>query len=376
MTLKILHVYKDFYPPVKGGIENHINMLVKGLKAEGVDVHVLVSNTSNRFKTEIKNGISVAKAPQLGRFYSAPLTPSFHHYLKRYGKTADIIHFHHPNPTAECSYLLSHLKKKLIVTYHSDIIRQDKLGKLYSPFRKWFLSSCHRIIATSPNYIQTSKILNGFKDKCIVIPLGVNIQRFNANGNQQKVKRIKDSYRKQPIILFVGRFRYYKGLHILISAMKNIPAKLLLIGAGPEHARLSALVRENHLENKVLFLGELSDNELNDYYKACDVFVLPSHLRSEAFGLVQLEAMCCGKPVVSTELGTGTSYVNINNKTGIIVPPNDAFALSNAINALLSDPRKRDDFGACGAIRVRRFFTDEQMIRQTLNVYRDLVEKT
>ncbi len=371
-----MHVYKDFYPPVKGGIENHINILAKGLKAEGVDVHVLVSNTSSRFKTEIKNGISVTKAPQLGRFYSAPLAPSFHHYLKRYGKTADIIHFHHPNPTAECSYLLSRLKKKLIVTYHSDIIRQDKLGKLYSPFRKRFLSSCHRIIATSPNYIQTSKILNGFKDKCIVIPLGVNIQRFNTNGNQQKVKRIKDSYRKQPIILFVGRFRYYKGLHILISAMKNIPAKLLLIGAGPEQARLSALVRENNLEEKVLFLGELSDNELNDYYKACDVFVLPSHLRSEAFGLVQLEAMCCGKPVVSTELGTGTSYVNINNKTGIIVPPNDAFALSNAINSLLVDPRKRDDFGACGIKRVRRFFTDEQMIRQTLNVYRDLVETT
>ena len=137
--MKILHVYKDFYPPIKGGIECHINLLANGLKAKGIDVQVLVSNTSNECRVEIHNGIKVFKAPQLQRFYSAPLTPTFNFYLRKLGKTADIIHFHHPNPTAEFSYFFTNLKKKLVITYHSDIIRQDKLGKIYSPFRKMFL---------------------------------------------------------------------------------------------------------------------------------------------------------------------------------------------------------------------------------------------
>jgi glycosyltransferase involved in cell wall biosynthesis len=177
--LNILHVYKDYYPPVKGGIECHINLLANGLRAKGVDVQVLVSNKNNKLQIDQINGITVTKAPQWGRFYSAPLTPTFHCYLKRFGKTADIIHFHHPNPTAELCYFLTNFNnKKIIVTYHSDIIRQDKLGKLYSPFRKMLLEKSDRIIATSPNYIQSSKVLKDFKHKCTVIPLGTDIQKI------------------------------------------------------------------------------------------------------------------------------------------------------------------------------------------------------
>ena len=155
MTLKILHVYKDYYPPVKGGIECHLNLLANGLMKNGIDVQVLISNTANKYEQEVFNGIKVLKAPQLGRFYSAPLTPSFHFYLQKLGKHADIIHFHHPNPTAEFSYFFTNLNKKMVVTYHSDIIRQDKLGRVYAPFRKFFLQLSDRIIATSPNYIET-----------------------------------------------------------------------------------------------------------------------------------------------------------------------------------------------------------------------------
>jgi glycosyltransferase involved in cell wall biosynthesis len=316
--MKILHVYKDYYPPVKGGIECHINLLTNGLRAKGIDVQVLVSNTKNRFQIDRFNGVMVAKVPQLGRFYSAPLTPTFHRYLKRYGKAADIIHFHHPNPTAEFSYFFTNLNKKLIVTYHSDIIRQDKLGKLYSPFRKMFLEKTDRIIATSPNYIQSSTVLKGFKHKCTVIPLGTDIERFLSDTDSTQIKKIKRENGPTPLILFVGCFRYYKGLHLLISAMKDVPAKLFLIGSGPEEFRLRNLVEKKSLDRKIFFLGELPDAEVNLYYQACDIFVLPSHLRSEAFGMVQLEAMCCRKPVISTELGTGTSFVNINQQTGII----------------------------------------------------------
>jgi glycosyltransferase involved in cell wall biosynthesis len=373
--MKILHVYKDFYPPVKGGIEYHLNLLVKGLKYRGVDVEVLVSNTSNRFDEECFDGIRVFKAPQWGRFYSAPLTPTFHYSLRQIGKRADIIHFHYPNPTAELSYFFTKLNKKLIVTYHSDIIRQDKLGKLYSPFRRIFLKRVDRIIATSPNYIQSSTVLNQFKQKCTVIPLGTNVERFRSDVGLSKIDQIIQDNKGLPIILFVGCFRYYKGLHLLITAMKNVPAKLLLIGAGPEEFRLRRLVEKKSLDRKIFFLGELPDAEVNLYYKACDIFVLPSHLRSEAFGLVQLEAMCCRKPVISTELGTGTSFVNIHQKTGIVVEPNNVSALSEAINYLIDHPEKRIQYGKCGYQRVNQFFTAEKMVEKTIELYREIINE-
>ncbi len=373
--MNILHVYKDYYPPVKGGIENHINLLANGLKAEGVDVQVLVSNTKNQSQNEQVNGIKVTKAPQLGRFYSAPITPTFHCYLRRLGKDADILHFHHPNPTADFSYLFTNLNKKLVVTYHSDIIRQDKLGMLYSPFRTIFLNKADKIIATSPNYVKTSKVLQQFAHKCTVIPLGVDIERFTSNNELSKVGAIRKVYNDQPIILFVGCFRYYKGLHLLVSAMESVPATLILVGAGPEEAKLRNLVKQKQLYGKVHFLGELSDDEVNAYYKASDIFVLPSHLRSEAFGIVQLEAMCCKKPVISTELGTGTTFVNVHQETGITIQPDDIDALSNAMRYLIDHPEKRAHFGENGFNRVVEQFSAEKMLDRTLRLYESLCNK-
>jgi glycosyltransferase involved in cell wall biosynthesis len=371
--MKVLHVYKDFYPPVMGGIECHLNLLVNGLKAKGIEVQVLVSNRAYKHQMETYNGIEVIKAPQLGRFYSAPLTPTFNFDLKRLGKSADIIHFHHPNPTAEFSYFFTNLNKRLVVTYHSDIIRQDKLGKIYAPFRKLFLQLSDRIIATSPNYIETSNVLKHFKHKCTVIPLGINIERFRHGEDQSQIERIKKEHQNEPIILFVGCFRYYKGLDFLIQAIKEVPGKLLLIGAGPEELKLRKIVKRNQFNDKVLFLGELPDEDVNIYYKACDIFVLPSHLRSEAFGIVQLEAMCCSKPVVSTELGTGTSFVNLNQQTGIVVKPTDIQSLSNALNYLINNPEKRKCFGESGKLRVKEMFSAEAMVNSTLKLYEEVL---
>lgn len=371
--LKVLHVYKDYYPPVKGGIECHINLLANGMKAIGVDVEILVSNTSNKFEIELHDGIKVVKTPQLNRIFSAPLTPTFHIHLQRMGRNADIIHFHYPNPTAEISYFFTNLNKKLVVTYHSDIIRQDRLGKLYSPFRKLFLNLSNRIIATSPNYIESSNVLKHYKHKCTVIPLGINVDRFCQIGDQHEIARIRNEYENQSLILFVGCFRYYKGLEFLISAMKEVQATLLLIGTGSEKNRLHKLVENNKLKDKVHFLGDLPDEEVNLYYKACDIFVLPSHLRSEAFGMVQLEAMCCGKPVISTELGTGTSFVNLDQKTGMVVKPNDIESLSNALSFLVNNPIKRKEFGTCGYKRVRELFTVNTMVNSTMILYEDVI---
>ena len=374
--MKILQVYKDYYPPIKGGIENHLNLLCNGLKDRGIETQVVVSNRNNHFEVDTINNISIAKVPQWGRFSSAPLSPFFSKYLQRLGNNADIIHFHHPNPTAEFSYFFTKLKnKKIIVTYHSDIIRQDKLGRLYSPFRTRFLKRADRIIATSPNYINSSSVLCKFKDKCTVIPLGIDTERFCSGDDSKRVEEIRSGCDGKPIVLFVGCFRYYKGLDLLISAMQKVNAKLLLIGDGPECRNLQHLVEQQQLNNKIEFLGELSDEAVNAYYKACDIFVLPSHLRSEAFGLVQLEAMSCSKPVVSTELGTGTSFVNVNQETGLTVQPNNVGALSSAINYLIQHPDKRQAFGGNGYQRVNRLFTADTMLDSIVGLYQDVLEK-
>jgi rhamnosyl/mannosyltransferase len=368
--LKILHVYKDYDPPVKGGIESHIHQLAVGLKENGIDVQVLVANRKNKFEMDCYDGISIAKAPQLGRFYSAPLMPTFHCYLRRYGQHADIIHFHYPNPTAEFAYLFTNLRKKLVVTYHSDIIRQDKLGKLYAPFRELFLKKADRIIATSPNYIESSHVLKRHRHKCTVIPLGIDSNRFCATGDQKAIQTIRDTFGERPLVLFVGCLRYYKGLHLLIAAMEKVDAKLIIVGAGPEQASLQRLVERKKLSNKVFLMGELSDESVNAYYHACDIFVLPSHLRSEAYGIVQLEAMCCRKPVICADLGTGTSFVTINQRTGLTVEPNNVSAMVGGLTDLIAHPDKRARLGECGYARVQEMFTSPKMVSRTIELYK------
>ncbi len=367
--MKVLQVYKDYFPPVRGGIEGHINLLANGLKENGVGVEVLVSNTSSRLEKENIDGIPVTKVPQIGRYVSASLNLNFSYWINKLGEQADILHFHFPNPTAEISYLISGLNKKVIITYHSDIIRQARLLKLYSPLLKQFLKKADDIIITSPNYLETSPYLADFKSKCTLVPFGINLSEFDScilNNNEIESIRYQHG---ASIILFIGRFRYYKGLHVLIESMKSIEGKLLLIGGGPLEADLKKQVDKLNLNNRISFLGELTDSEKINYLHACDVFVLPSIYRSEAFGIVLLEAMACSKPVVCTELGTGTSFVNQQQKTGLVVKPNDPVSLSQSINHILRNPDIKERYGKTGYERVRDYFSRERMVNEVLAVY-------
>lgn len=373
MSLRVLQIYKDFDPPVKGGIEGHLNLLTRGFKQRGIDASVLVSNTTPFQKTELINGIPVFKVPQLTRLSSAPINPTLFWWLRKLASQYDIFHFHLPNPTAVVSYLLTGLKKKTVVTYHSDIVRQHQLAMFYAPFSKYFLDRADVIIATSPKYIQSSKVLKRYKGKCRVVPLGIDTARFN--GNSDFALHAEKTHRKRdcPIILFVGKFRYYKGLEILLEAMKKVDGHLLLVGTGKPERKLKAQALTAGLRDKVTFLGEVSDDEVVVHLKTCDVLVLPSTLRSEAFGIVQLEAMACKKPVISTELETGTSYVNVHGETGLVVPPNDATALAQAIQDLLSDPSRGKEYGEAGAKRVERFFSADKMVDNIIALYRQSV---
>lgn len=367
--MKVLQIFKDYFPPVYGGIERHINMLSSGLKQRGIETEALVSNCGLRLVKETINGVAVTKIPQLGRFASAPLNPTFSLWLKRLAADADIIHFHLPNPTAILGYMMSGLNKKVVVTYHSDIVKQMRLFKLYSPFLKTFLSKASAIISTSPNYLCSSKILWEFLSKCIVIPLGIDPSVYTpADKNSSEIEAFR-SRLETPLVIFVGRFRYYKGLHILIEAMRKIPGKLLLVGSGPLEKKIHSQASQSHLDHKVFFLGELCDSHMIKYLQASDILLLPSHLRSEAFGIVQLEAMACEKPVISTELGTGTSYVNKHKITGLVIPPNDVDALVQAVNYLIENKKIREKYGKAGRQIIKKYFSSHTMIDKIVEVY-------
>lgn len=373
MPLRVVQIYKDYYPPVKGGIEGHIHLLARGLREQGHDVQVLVSNTRNRMETETPHGIPVLKAPQFGRVASAPINPTLHAWMRKVCRDADVLHFHLPNPTAVLAYLAAPgLPGKVVATYHSDIVRQKLLGKGFAPFLHLFLRRCDAVIATSPPYIETSPVLPRYREKCTVVPLGVDLERFRAPrgwGERQGAlrKRFGDA-----IVLFVGRFRYYKGLEVLIDAMHGVEARLLLVGDGPLDRALRERVARQGLGEKVHFLGELPDEAVNEFLHLCDVFVLPSVLRSEAFGIAQLEAMACAKPVVCCELGTGTSFVNEHGRTGLVVPPGDADALARNLRTLLENPEMRAAQGAAGRRRVEALFSRDRMVQDTLGLYRRL----
>jgi glycosyltransferase involved in cell wall biosynthesis len=366
--MKILHVYKDYYP-VLGGMENHIRMLAEAQVRMGHSVTVLVTDTTRRTSVERMNGVEVIKAARLATVARAPISLAFAVFLRK--QRPDITHLHFPYPLGEVAELFLGRSGHTILTYHSDVVRQKGLLRLYHPLLKIVLRKVDRIIATSDNYVSSSQYLHKVREKCSIIPLGIDLQPFLENGQQETAENIRNEY-GHPLILFVGKLRYYKGLHYLLRAMPDIPARLLVIGNGPMEREWKDEAASLNLGDKVLFLGEIDDGPLPHYYKAADVFVLPASERSEAFGLVQVEAMASGLPVISTELGTGTSFVNLSGETGLVVAPRSSGALRDALLTLLGNEELRKAMGARGRKRALREFSLDRMITQTAQLYEEV----
>lgn len=335
-----------------------------------VDLRVLVADRRGHTRIEVNNGVEVIRVGSLGTIFSTSICPTMVYWIKR--SPADIVQIHHPNPMATISYLLSNQRGKLIVLYQSDIVRQRVTYKLYVPFMMRMFERADRIIVTSTNYLESSPLLVRFKGKCVLIPLGIDVHRFKKRGGEGKIAAIRSQYGGK-IVLFVGRLTHYKGVPYLLEAMKKVSGRLLIIGKGDLEGRLKNQAAQNGLSTKVHFLGELGEDEMVPFFHACDLLVLPSISRNEAFGLVQLEAMACYKPVVSTDLETGVSYVNRNGVTGFVVPPRDSKALAEAINRLLEDENLRTRMGIEGRRRVEREFTKERMARETLRLYEEVL---
>jgi len=368
--LKILYIYKDYYPVV-GGIENHIRMLAEALAQQGHEIRVLVTHPTAKTHIEEMNGVQVIKAGRLATISSAPISLSLFAWVHRL--EADITHLHFPYPIGELAYLLAGHSRKMVITYHSDIVRQKYLLQIYKPFLYRLLARADKITVSSPNYIQSSPYLRPLADKCVVIPHGTDLSRFaETEAVRQQAQDIRQRY-GTPLILFVGLLRYYKGVSFLIEAMPTIEAKLLVVGQGPEGKKWQALSQQLGLEGKVIFLGRVSDEDLVALYHACDVFVLPAIHRSESWGAVQVEAMACGKPVVCTELGTGTSFVNVHGQTGFVVPPKDSVALAEAIRTLLQNEQLRQEMGQRARQRALREFSLPTMVERVLNLYHQVL---
>jgi glycosyltransferase involved in cell wall biosynthesis len=367
--MRVLHVYKDYYPVV-GGMENHVRLLARGKARRGHEITVLVTSLTGKTEVVEMEGVRVIKAGRLATVASTPISFALFSWMRRL--KPDVTHLHFPYPWGELAHLMFGRGQRTVITYQSDIVRQQGLLRLYRPFLWQILARADRIIATSPNYVQSSPYLRKVSDKCTVIPLGIDLEPF-LQPRTEEVRRLRDRY-GSPLILFVGLLRYYKGLNYLIRAMRDIDARLLVVGSGPMGREWQALVANLGLSEKVFFEGRVEDEDLPAHYQACDIFVLPGSHRSEAFGVVQVEAMACGKPVVSTELGTGTSYVNVDGQTGLVVPPRDPDALALAINRLLADEQLRTMMGERGRERSRQEFSQDIMIDRVLKLYGSLLQ--
>ena len=365
--MKILHVYKDFDPPVHGGMERHMALMCR-FQREWADVRALTCSRRLRTAAATRGGTEVREVGEWARFQSAPVSPMFPYYLR--AMEADVVVIHVPNPTAELSYLLSRPRGKLVVRYQSDVVRQAAAMKVYRPFLMKFLSKADIILAASEQYLSTSSALQPFLDKCRVVPLGIVAEEF-APPDSDCIRALRERYGGR-FVLFSGRHRYYKGLEYLVRAAEKIDARVVIAGTGPERARTEALARE--LGTGVEFVGALSHEELVAHLHACEVMAFPSVDRSEAFGVSMLEAHACGTPVVATTLGTGVEYVNLHEKTGLNVPPRDAEALSASINELLHNADLRSRLGETARARVCKDFDARRIARVEFEIYQEVVE--
>lgn len=370
--MRVVHVYKNYYPTI-GGIENHLRSLAEEQVRRGYDVTVMAASPGRRGAEQIVNGVRLVLVPRLVTLCSTPICPTFPGRLRR--ERPHLIHLHFPYPPGEIARLALGGRTPTVVTYHSDIVRQRRLLRLYEPLLRRVLERADRIVVTSPPYLRTSPYLPPVTAKCSVVPLGIDVERFALNGNgdgpARGLRRRWGIPEEAFVVGFVGRMRYYKGLDYLLRAIARVPAaQLLLVGDGPLRRRLQRLARSLGIEGRVVFAGDVSDRELPACYRVADLFVLPSTERAEAFGTSLVEAMAAGLPVISTEVASGTSWVNESGTTGLVVPPSDAAELAAAIDRLREDPVLRSRMGTAARRRAASCFRLASMVDGVDEVYR------
>lgn len=353
-----------------GGVEQLIHQIAAGCSKYGIQTDVL-SLTPNRVERTVDlYGYQTHRARLSFLIASTGFSVSAFWRFAELARQADVIHYHFPWPFMDLVHFATRVHKPAVVTYHSDIIRQKYLLKLYRPLMNRFLGSVDRIVATSPNYLATSDVLAKFADKVSVIPIGLD----KATYPQPQPERLRYWRGKLAprFFLFIGVLRYYKGLHILLQAALGTDYPIVIVGAGPIEGELKAQARKLGLRN-IHFLGQVSDADKVALLTLCYGIVFPSHLRSEAFGISLLEGAMFGKPMISSEIGTGTTFINIGGETGLVVPPSDPVALRQAMRYLWEHPEEAALMGRRAKERYSEYFTADQMVQSYVALYNTLV---
>lgn len=371
-SIRVLHFHKTSLPQSIGGIESFIDTLCRASSKYNIRNTVL-SLAKEPSKTPINmESYEVHQAKQLFELASAGFSISAIKKFKQLADNADIIHYHFPNPFADILHFICKIDKPTVLTYHSDIIKQRYLLKLYTPLMYNFLNSVDHIVSTSPNYFATSDNLKHHTKKVTIIPIGINTAAY-PKLNEERIKYWNTRLPK-PFFLFIGAMRYYKGLHVALDAISGTDIQLAIAGIGGIEADLKHQAQKNRLEN-VDFLGMISDEDKIALLSLCYGFIFPSHLRSEAFGISLLEAAAYGKPLISCEIGTGTSFVNQHDVTGLVIEPSSSKALKNAMQYLLDNPEKASEFGNNARIRSQTLFTAENQAHSYYKIYKELLNK-
>lgn len=367
-TLNIMQISRFYYPD-KGGVERTVQNIAEGLCRQ-VHMTVLTCRRLGAGRRQLIHGVEIYRLASLGMFSSLPISPFFLHKFKKLAENQDILCLHLPFPLADLGLFLSGYKGKVYIWWHSDVVRQKNMMLLYKPLMEKTLRRADKIIVGAYGIIEGSSYLMDYKDKCVVIPFGIEetpLYRNVPEGGGQET---------EIVFLFVGRLVYYKGCEILLSALKGIShARLVIAGNGKLEKKLRRWVSREGLSGRVTFCREPEDNELNQLLSSCDVFVFPSLLKSEAFGLVQLEAMAHGKPVINTWLPSGVPSVSLHGVTGLTVKPGSVLELREAMLWMMEHKEERLLMGKNGRERVRQEYTREKMLERVWELCKDKGEE-
>jgi rhamnosyl/mannosyltransferase len=357
-VIRILHAAK-LYPPAGGGMETVLRDLCDGTAGEWA-VEVVAAHTAAQTVRERRGEVEVVRAAALGRAASVPLCPSLPGLLWR--RRADCVVLHEPNPIAGTALFLHTPAPRLIIWHHSDLVRPWWATPTYGRLQRALYRRADCVIVSSPPLAAGSHLVQHAR-RVVVIPFGVDLERYErvADSSTRRIEAALAAV-PPPRMLFVGRLVYYKGLDVLLEAMGTVQGSLVIAGEGPLEGHLRSRVAQERLGNRVLFAGRVADEDLPALYRACDLFVLPSIARTEAFGVVQIEAMAAGRPVVSTNLPTGVPWVNQDGVSGLVVPPGDRDALAESLRRLLGDDGLRARLGEGARLRARTLFSRERMV--------------
>lgn len=369
--MRVLQLGK-FYP-VQGGVEKVMYDLLVGLSERGIRCDMLCANV-DKGSTEVQGpgGSQIICTKTLVKKYATMISPQMISTLRRIAPQYDIIHVHHPDPMAALALRLSGYKGKVVLHWHSDIVKQKKLLSLYLPLQRWLINRADLIVGTSPVYIAQSPCLADVQKKCTYLPIGIEPIVSNA----EKTAEVKARYAGKKIVFSLGRLVHYKGYRYLIEAARHLSDDYVVLigGSGELRDELQAQIDREGLGERVKLLGRVVDEELAAYYGACDVYCLSSIMKTEAFAIVQIEAMSCGKPVVSCNIeGSGVPWVNKDGESGLVVEPENGQALADAIIRITSDESLCQKLSVGAKKRFQQLFNKSSMIDKCVELYQQVL---